>query len=842
MEKRLNKGKDIISLMMKGKTLKAIGTLAVLGVAAGLVAAQTPKTLDAVKKDIVSNPSMWKIVVGADAKASDVIGAVEIATALQYYSKAEEDQEINLNDIKIVLEKETTKISGEVPLYKGTDKILLGEGLTGGGVAVISENLVFGSKTFEDSKGNKYDYILKLYPNNGTVIKYKDKPDTDADDPVVMLDAGNNHVYRLVVSFTKPLSGTNVANNVKAQEIELFGKKYYIDTITNNKWILREAAKVATLKPGETTDFEGKIIKLIDVVEESTGGGKVYAAVVDVDGERKKITESLSEKVGGVDIFIKDAYVSTTQEGVAYAELVIGGRKIELVQNSNAKVEDKELDNVYVTQANLNGLELQVKFASDSNKNYLEAGKEFVDPLFGTFKLVFAPVDLKAGKSEVKLEPDSSTVWKLTVTDFRGYTKTISVLEAKDQNNDGQFNATDFVGLYSKIKGTIYKDSGDGTNGPTLTSGEYVAIVDNQTKEYYLLRLESIQTDKVVFKDVFADKSIEVPLSITTGTLDIGAKTYTFTANKTAGTITFNLGNNTDFSTTQVEFFTKDAQRIVVQAGQAIDTNNDTVVDSEQSARVVIFENDDNTDTNADITLQFVVDENDKRVKLNTTNPVTIGDAEGTLGTTAFQEKVGDYDYKVLGQYGAYIEYNTKDQGYVKIYLPKEQVWYDIKLAPTEAEVIKETKEVSLGDEVEGWKVADIIGLPEPVSKVILHPLIGIAILDDEVQIGDRYLIAVGGPAVNRITAEFLGLDYPTSGERLKELGILEENKAIIRVAEKGGKVAVLVFGWEARDTRRATREFAQYLLYDKDAEAFEGATVVEIVGNMEKPSAQKVQ
>ncbi|HIP66519.1 MAG TPA: hypothetical protein EYH09_00105 [Candidatus Nanopusillus sp.] len=832
MEKRLNKGKDIISLMMKGKTLKAIGTLAVLGVAAGLVAAQTPKTLDAVKKDIVSNPSMWKIVVGADAKASDVIGAVEIATALQYYSKAEEDQEINLNDIKIVLEKETTKISGEVPLYKGTDKILLGEGLTGGGVAVISENLVFGSKTFEDSKGNKYDYILKLYPNSNTVIKYKDKPDTDADDPVVMLDAGNNHVYRLVVSFTKPLSGTNVANNVKAQEIELFGKKYYIDTITNNKWILREAAKVATLKPGETTDFEGKIIKLIDVVEESIGGGKVYAAVVDVDGERKKITESLSEKVGGVDIFIKDAYVSTTQEGVAYAELVIGGRKIELVQNSNAKVEDKELDNVYVTQANLNGLELQVKFASDSNKNYLEAGKEFVDPLFGTFKLVFAPVDLKAGKSEVKLEPDSSTVWKLTVTDFRGYTKTISVLEAKDQNDDRQLDdATDYVGLYSKIKGTIYGDSGDGTNGPTLTSGEYVAIVDNQTKESYLLRLESIQTDKVVFKDVFADKSIEVPLSITTGTLDIGAKTYTFTANKTAGTITFNLGNNTDFSTTQVEFFTKDAQKIEIKTGGVAGS-------SEIPATIKIYENDDNTDTNADITLQLVVDENDKRVELDTTNPVTTADAEAT----SYTEKVGDYDYKVLGQYGAYIEYNTKDQGYVKIYLPKEQVWYDIKLAPTEAEVIKETKEVSLGDEIEGWKVADIIGLPEPVSKVIVHPLIGIAILDDEVQIGDRYLIAVGGPAVNRITAEFLGLDYPTSGERLKELRILEENKAIIRVAEKGGKVAVLVFGWEARDTRRATREFAQYLLYDKDAEAFEGATVVEVVGNMEKPSAQKVQ
>ena len=236
--------------------------------------------------------------------------------------------------------------------------------------------------------------------------------------------------------------------------------------------------------------------------------------------------------------------------------------------------------------------------------------------------------------------------------------------------------------------------------------------------------------------------------------------------------------------------------------------------------------------------MQLVVDENDKRVELDTTNPVTTADAEAT----SYTEKVGDYDYKVLGQYGAYIEYNTKDQGYVKIYLPKEQVWYDIKLAPTEAEVIKETKEVSLGDEVEGWKVADIIGLPEPVSKVIVHPLIGIAILDDEVQIGDRYLIAVGGPAVNRITAEFLGLDYPTSGERLKELRILEENKAIIRVAEKGGKVAVLVFGWEARDTRRATREFAQYLLYDKDAEAFEGATVVEVVGNMEKPSAQKVQ
>ena len=118
-----------------------------------------------------------------------------------------------------------------------------------------------------------------------------------------------------------------------------------------------------------------------------------------------------------------------------------------------------------------------------------------------------------------------------------------------------------------------------------------------------------------------------------------------------------------------------------------------------------------------------------------------------------------------------------------------------------------------------GETIKKVVPITTPVAK-----------LDTEIpdpSTVDKNLVLVGGPAVNRLTAQALGLDYPTYGA---DSGI-PENAAMIKVIEgafKEGKVAVIVAGWEAENTRVACSVLQQY---ESFKDALEGNTAVKITG-----------
>ncbi len=86
-----------------------------------------------------------------------------------------------------------------------------------------------------------------------------------------------------------------------------------------------------------------------------------------------------------------------------------------------------------------------------------------------------------------------------------------------------------------------------------------------------------------------------------------------------------------------------------------------------------------------------------------------------------------------------------------------------------------------------------------------------IAKLDTEVGGAEKAknLVLVGGPAVNRLTADAMGLPYPSYGAA----STIAEGTAIIRIVDDAfttGKIAVIVAGFEADDTRLATSVLQQ--------------------------------
>lgn len=76
-----------------------------------------------------------------------------------------------------------------------------------------------------------------------------------------------------------------------------------------------------------------------------------------------------------------------------------------------------------------------------------------------------------------------------------------------------------------------------------------------------------------------------------------------------------------------------------------------------------------------------------------------------------------------------------------------------------------------------------------------------------------KNLILVGGPAVNSLTAQALGVPFPSFGEA----STVPEDAAMIKLVENAfaqGKTALVVAGWEAENTRAACSVLQQFSAY----------------------------
>lgn len=115
-------------------------------------------------------------------------------------------------------------------------------------------------------------------------------------------------------------------------------------------------------------------------------------------------------------------------------------------------------------------------------------------------------------------------------------------------------------------------------------------------------------------------------------------------------------------------------------------------------------------------------------------------------------------------------------------------------------------------------------------SSVTVNSVAGQSVIKLDTEVTDpasRNLILVGGPAVNRLTAQAMGLNYPTTGA---DSGV-PEGAALIRMVENafgGSNTALVVAGWDAEDTRAAASVLQNYRSY---ANQLNGKMEVKVSG-----------
>jgi len=200
--------------------------------------------------------------------------------------------------------------------------------------------------------------------------------------------------------------------------------------------------------------------------------------------------------------------------------------------------------------------------------------------------------------------------------------------------------------------------------------------------------------------------------------------------------------------------------------------------------------------------------------EVTTNDFVSLG---ATVGTNAAEEvywngsglsDISTKDENHMSQYGIII-LDPKSNGAsdeVKLQIPSDQVRANVLVKGTSA------KTTTTGGAVQINSIAgvDLIKLDTEVTDKTSKPM-----------------IIVGGPCVNPLAAEALGLTFPACGAS----STIPTDKALIKLVENafgGTNVALVVAGWEAANTRDAANVLKKY---DDYATQLAGKMEVQVSG-----------
>ena len=719
------------------------------------------------------------LVVGRNAKAADVIGATDIGMSLQAANVVE----------KTTSGTTETVMDSGVKIETSSNKLTYGEDMSTvkGTLTDADLPILLGKTTVTDTDGTSYDVLSKIKVMDSTVVF--GRPISDVNEPTLYLDTKTGTpTYEVDIQFPTAVN----LSMLKGQTIKLFGNEYTIsDTsgeVSDSMLTLYSAALDQTFNAGdpETTVSVGGTDVAVQVIGVSTSGTK---GTIKVNGETKTVEAAHTYTIGGQRVYVKDVYAYDQPVGGGGVRLFIGSQKIVLSSGDSVAKGVSSSDYIDGTEATFSSSggkvsDIKVTYTpanQDPSVEYLKAGDELDEPVFGAFKYSFLgpEVELKADtKSTVKVWSSSEDKMSIEFT-----------------NKDGQHYSTEFV-------------KGNATNQTHLMVGDYKleASGNNVSKdEYFILgtdeyqhifRLSAVRnsssTQKITVKDIADDGTTsDWSFDKTTGegTMVYDGNTYYFRV----------TGSGT--SDGYVEFFTSDSYSAPYNFVSEIYTNDDNKVALDNESVVITEKTTYTGGTPTDygtltIPIAYSEGRSGNDVYITSTPTYTLSTGEAWSG--AVQVGGSNYDYEALTPFGTYMEYTGGDNPVATFYVPKEEVTYSVYVSPLSA--VKKQSGANTYEEV-----------------VKINP--DVTVFDDQISdVTAQNLIVVGGPCVNSVAATLFG--NPTDCTQG-----FEQGKAMIKLFEQdNGNVALLVAGYAADDTRRAAKVLANY---DDYADKLQGKEVI---------------
>jgi len=477
----------------------------------------------------------YLVVVGDTAAASDVVGAIDVASALaQQVTK-----EVAVPGVSVA------SLTGGVSLDTADTKLYLGDYVGSAKDTLTSNELsaLLASGSVEDEGGTKYEYSQYLsFPKSGTTYKItydQEYVGGGLKDPVYKITLGtsqppSNYLVRAWVSFNKPLN----ASKAVGKEIKLFGKSFTISSETDNtKLVLFGVSGKETIQAGEsktiTVGGNSYTVKVIGVIDSSS-------AVLEVNGVQKEVREGNTYDFAGTSVYVSDVFYVKVPQETGYVVVSIGADRYVLQQgysikqgSSGNEVEIKGTKVVTLDPQNLSTLEIYFDGYSGET-GYIKAGSAFTVPVFG-FKVAYnGPASMPS--ETITISPGSTSYYQLSLTDKFGKSGTITWAY---HSNSGDILADSNGDKIAVVEGTSLQTA----------SGEYHYTIVNAGVFPHMLKVTSLDattgsgatsadTCKVEFQDVLSGATYKFEGTegdgtndngITQGTLVIDGQSYTVT-------------------------------------------------------------------------------------------------------------------------------------------------------------------------------------------------------------------------------------------------------------------------------------------------------------------------
>jgi hypothetical protein len=764
------------------KIKRVVKKVAALGTGATMVGATLLGALAAADLSQYPDPLFIKngvfdgiIVVGDEAASSDVVGSVDIATALQFASTSTSAS----GGAGVV-----TSVEGDAfQISKSGDNLNFGEQLTSP-VSVVDDGDLdaLADGEISNEKGSfSYDQFIDL-PDDADVV-YEVDSDQSEDPELYLKFADDYKVYTYRLSFPTALR-TDVDSaddwqDLDNKQITLLGQEYTITGSDNSTGTLTlmGGAIQDTLNEGETKTYT---INGVDYEVEVT----IIAStdvLFKVNGEvTEKLSESETYKLkDGTELGVKTLLSQDFAGGSRLVEFFLGASKVEIADSnfgSNAdgtvEVDSDSVSGVYsdivasttTDETRISKIEIQWNATDDF---WVPIGGKLSDrlPSDDKGKLFLENIDFEfagvefGSQEEIKIRAAASDKYKLSMPTKAGDLSIYAFYT--DGSNLCNLGKADDRQIITTVDTPV---------------GDNDQFVVSSNKFSHLVEVESFDTanTKVKFKDIASGDTFEVSTTSNAGTMYLDGFGYNFVASYPNKYV--NITDSTMGSDGPVLYTPNEAKVQLIDNGTRCYFNLTEDEDGQE----------DSSGTKDSVTVWVHYDSSATKINI-VTDP-------SSTDTTTYQLR--DWDSKDsfssgYTKYGTYVEFDEDPtQDTVDILYPSQEAIANVYISSGVTRTISAA------------------GGSTSVSTIT--PIqVGTAKLASEVRdITAQNMIVVGGPCANAVARELMGATMATCLEGFTE------GKAMIKLYEQGSKVAMLVAGMSALDTRRASRVLANYDQY----------------------------
>lgn len=426
------------------------------------------------------------------------------------------------------------------PLFTSSTPLQLNNSLNSVKSSVSESNLpsVLSDQEFSGNVDVTETFRINLGGNPRAIFS---KEPTSSDDPAIGLfysTTAANALYNATVSFDQAVNFTH--EDTQGESINLFGQKFTVSSAsTVSKLVLFKSAETLYLSVGAASSVPSQTVEVngetytVELVAASDTSATVKVTNSAGQSDQKEINEAASKKILGVEIAVDNADESTATNTIQ-AQLLVGADRLTLqdgdevtVGTDNDPIDGTQVDFETTTYTgNISKITIQV-FAADGSSDFMKAGDEFVDPVFGSFRLVFNPgnADLTStdGREEISIKPSGNDMGVISFSDYNGNSiSNFEWLNNKTGNSNGAMLAD------SNNWPFVVRELGAvNESGTTILGNEDEAVLLELTD--ITNNTNTVTKDTITVKNLMTgDTTTGTATSEGTGTIDLAGNSYTF--------------------------------------------------------------------------------------------------------------------------------------------------------------------------------------------------------------------------------------------------------------------------------------------------------------------------